>query len=90
MGKSNLRSRVELDTLKTMDDAHAPTFWTFAVPAILGSTAGLITGRIARSIYKDKSSRTQEMAEIFARSGTFWLVAGAAWIHLNHRNGALT
>jgi hypothetical protein len=67
-----------------------PTFWTFAIPAIAGSLSGLMAGPLAKSLYRNKSERTQEMAAIFARSGAFWLVAGAVWIQLNHRNGALT
>jgi hypothetical protein len=80
-------------TLRGMDESDlvppcALKFWTFAGPVLLGNLAMLGVGALANAYYKTEPHTTRQTAIAFAKLGTFWLVAGGAWIALNRRNGA--
>lgn len=66
----------------------AVKFWTFAGPVFAGNLAVLATGALAKKFYKEEPHTTRQTAAMFAKFGTFWLVAGLTWIAMNKRNGA--
>jgi hypothetical protein len=66
----------------------AVNFWTFAIPAMLGTTGAQIAGHFAAKLYKDDHAETQKTALLATRFGAFWLISGFAWIVMCKRNGA--
>ena len=68
----------------------AVTFWTFAIPVLVGNVAALMVGGIARSLYTQDTLTTRQTAMAFTRLGAFWFAAGMTWIALNRRNGSAT
>ena len=65
----------------------AVNFWTFAIPAMLGSTVAHGVGLLAKKWFDGEHERTQEAAMLAAKFGAFWLVSGFAWIAMCKRNG---
>lgn len=68
----------------------AVTFWTFAIPVIVGNIAALGVSAAVRTFYAQEALTTRQTAMAFTRFGAFWFAAGMTWIALNRRNGART
>ena len=66
----------------------AVTFWTFAIPVLVGNVVALGVGGLARALYTKEALTTRQTAMAFTRLGAFWFAAGMTWIALNRRNGA--
>jgi hypothetical protein len=65
----------------------AVNFWTFAIPAMLGSSVAHGVGLIVKRWFNGDHEHTQEAAMLATKFGAFWLVAGFAWIAMSKRNG---
>lgn len=68
----------------------AVTFWTFAIPVVIGNLAAVGVGAVTRSIYHEEALTTRKTAMAVTGLASFWFAAGLTWIYLNRRNGAST
>jgi len=87
-----LRLGTAVATLQGMAESDAKpcavTFWTFAIPVLVGNVVALGVGGLARALYTKEALTTRQTAMAFTRLGAFWFAAGMTWIALNRRNGA--
>jgi hypothetical protein len=63
-------------------------FWTFAAPAMLGMLVSSGVGLLAKRYFNGDPAGTQRTAQLVARTGAFWFVAGFTWIAMSKKKGS--